>query len=143
MSGRRPAGDEGTVMLLVLGFAVVLLGLVGVVSATSVVLLGQRGVASAADGAAVAAAQQLQDSVYYEKGLGERLPLDPLLVAQVVEQYERAVTPATSLTGGVQPDGFTVEVQAQRVVAIPFGGYVGKRSVTVRSVARARSPVAP
>lgn len=128
-------------MVLVLGLVVVLVGLVVVVVDVSVVLLNQRGVASAADGAAVAAAQQISETTFYGSGLGERVPLDEGQVQAVVADYAQAVQPATSLVGGTTPDGLSVVVRGERVVQLPFGRFVGGGTVTVRSVARAESPV--
>lgn len=135
-----PRGDEGTVLLLVLGLTVVLVMLVVVVVDVSVVLLAQRGVAGAADGAAVAAAQRLDEQAFYEDGLHGRVPLDPDGVRQAVAGYAALVRPATTLAGSTQ-DGTTVVVRAERVVPLPFGALVGSPTVTVRSVARATSPV--
>lgn len=128
-------------MLLVLGFVVVLVGLVVVVVDVSVVLLHQRGVASAADGAALAAAQRIDEDAFYRGGIGSRVPLDEGQVAQAVAQYAAAVEPATRLSGSTSPDGFTVVVVGEREVALPFGRFVSGGTVSVRSVARATSPV--
>lgn len=143
MSERRrlPRGDDGSVLLLVIGLTGVLAMLVAVVVDVSVVLLAQRGVASAADGAAVSAAQRLDQRTFYGQGLGERVPLDPALVAQAVDDYGSKVVPATRLASDVATDGTTVVVDAERVVPIPFGRLVGYGTVTVRAVAHARSPV--
>lgn len=128
-------------MLLVLGFVVVLLGLVVVVIDVSIVLLHQRGVASAADGAALAAAQRIDEDAFYGRGLQGRVPLDEGLVAQAVRQYAADVEPATRLSGSTSPDAFSVVVVGERDVPLPFGRFVGHETVTVRSVARATSPV--
>jgi hypothetical protein len=136
---RRPAGDEGSVLLLVLGFTAVLVALVAVVADVSVLLLAKRGVASAADGAAVAGAQQLDRASLYAGGLGDQLPLDPAEVASAVSAYERTVEPRTALE--VSVDGASVRVRAARRVRLPFGRYAGVGAVTVRAVATARAPV--
>lgn len=137
----RPRGDDGTVMVLVLGLCVVLLGLVAVVVDVSVVLLHQRGVASAADGAAVAAAQRIDQRTFYREGLAAAVPLSSQEVAQTVARYQAAVRPATSLRGRVE-GGVTVVVEGSREVALPFSRYVGRGTVTVRATAHATSPVA-
>lgn len=126
-------------MLLVLGFTVVLVALVAVVADVSVLLLAKRGVASAADGAAVAGAQQLDRDALYSAGLGERLPLDPAGVAAAVAAYERTVEPRTALQASVQ--GAAVRVRAARRVPLPFGRWAGVGTVTVRAVATAQAPV--
>lgn len=137
---RRARGDEGTVMILVLGFTVVLLGLLVLVVDVSVLLLAQRGVASAADGAAVAAAQELDESELYRGGLDRCVPLDDARVRATVARYAEQDGTGTQLAGST-PDPFTVEVDAARAVRLPFGAYVGLGAVTVRSSARASSPL--
>jgi len=52
----RLRDDEGTILLLVLGFTAVLMLMVAVVVNVSAVILAKRGLASTADGAAVSAA---------------------------------------------------------------------------------------
>ncbi|MDP9434179.1 MAG: hypothetical protein M3P93_02875 [Actinomycetota bacterium] len=138
--GAGPCGDDGSVLLLVIGLAGVLAALAVLVADVSVVLLAQRGVASAADGAAVAAAQRLDEDVLYDRGLGARVPLDPEQVQDAVRDYAVQVQPRTLLRGHT-PDGVTVVVRAERSVPLPFGRHLGVRRVTVRAVARATSPV--
>lgn len=139
---RRPRGDDGSVMLLILGFTVLLIGLVVVVADVSVVLLGQRAVASAADGAAVAASQELDERSFYAEGLGAKVPLQLSQVRRAVAAYAAdRRDPATHLVARLAPDRLTVVVQGSRVVDLPFGRYVGGASVTVHSTARATSPV--
>lgn len=140
LRARRPHGDDGSVMLLILGFCVVLVGLLAVVVDVSVVLLNQRGVASAADGAAVAAAQRLDERSFYQQGLGGRVPLDREEVQQTVATYAAAVSPRTTLVASVD-GGVTVVVQGSRQVSLPFSRYLTGGTVTVRSTARATSPV--
>lgn len=138
---RRARGDDGTVLLLVVGFAVVLMALVGVVVDVTAVLLAKRGVASAADGAAVAAAQQLDEEAFYAGGVAGRVPLSPQQVAATVAQYAAATgQPGLQLQGAVE-GGTTAVVRAQRVVPLPVSGWLAQDAVTVRAVARARSPV--
>lgn len=134
--------DEGSVMLLIMGFAAVLVGLLGVVVDVSALMLAQRSVAAVADGAALAAVQQLDESALYGGGLGDRVPLQPERVAGAVAAYAGQVQPDTTVTATVRGDG-TVQVHAQRNVPLPFSRYVGLGAVTVSSVAHAQSPVLP
>jgi uncharacterized membrane protein len=69
--------EDGQLLLLVIGFAVIAALLVTVVVNVSKVFLWQRSLAGAADGAAVAAASAVAESVFYEGGKPERLPLSP------------------------------------------------------------------
>jgi hypothetical protein len=145
---RRPAAgdDRGTILVLLLGFVAVLLLMVAVVVNVSSVILAKRGVASAADGAAVAAAQELDLTALYAGGLGARIPLDRDRVGPRVEQYEaqaRQAQPGLDLSGSVSQDGTTAIVRGVRVVELPFGRLLRFQPVRVEAEARARAPVAP
>ncbi|MCW2679394.1 MAG: hypothetical protein JWM62_795 [Frankiales bacterium] len=145
---RRPdrGEDSGTILLLVLGFTAVLLLMVAVVVNVSSVILAKRGVVSAADGAAVAAAQELDLSVLYARGLGVRIPLDPGKVGPRVEQYEvqaRQSQPGLDLDGQVSADGTTAIVRGVRMVDLPFGEILGFQPVRVEAEARAQAPTSP
>lgn len=144
---KRPSGDDGTILLLVLGFTALLLVLVAIVTDVSAVILAKRGAASAADGAAIAAAQQLDQGVVYDKGIDAAIPLSPELVQEVVATYgARAATAqkGLQLTANLDPAQTTATVSATRKVTLPFTGWLGVGSVTVTAVAHARAPlVAP
>jgi Flp pilus assembly protein TadG len=141
---RVRSGDDGTILLLVLGFAAVLLVLVAVVVDVSAVILAKRGAASAADGAAVAAAQQLDQDAVYAHGLGSAIPLSPELVDQVVETYGAragAAQKGLQLTAALDQAQTTATVVATRKVTLPFTGWLGVGSVTVTAVAHAKAPL--
>jgi len=141
---RRPEGDDGTILLLVIGFAGILLLLVAVVVDVSAVILAQRGAASAADGAAVAAAQQLDQAALYGNGLGEAIPLSPEQVDQVVGGYAARAAESQAglqLAAGLDPTRTTATVTATRRLRLPFSGWLGVGSVTVTAVAHARAPL--
>lgn len=136
-------GDDGSVLLLIIGFTAVLLLLVAVVIDVSVVVLAKRGVASAADGAAAAAAQQANAADIRERGLGERLALDDVVVQQVVATYQqdaRVGQPGLVLDASID-GGTTAVVVGGRIVTLPFVGWLGIGHVLVRAEGRARSPV--
>ena len=143
----RTRDDQGTILFLTIGLSVVLMLLVAVVIDVSKVVLAKRALAASADGAAVAAAQQADRRSIVENGLGERIPLDPAGVADVVEQYEdeaRGEQPGLDLAGDVDPnDPGTAVVQARRKVSLPFVGWLGVGQVDLRATARAQSPVTP
>lgn len=143
----RQAGDEGSVLLLIIGLSVVLLLLVAVVVDVSAVILAKRGVSSAADGAAVVAAQQPSRPGIDDGGLegGQRLPLDLLLVQDVVELYRvDALDGRPDLEMSADLEGTsTAVVTAQRLVKLPFSGWLDVGNPTVTAVSRARSPLAP
>jgi hypothetical protein len=139
--GLRWRGDDGTILVLTLGFAGILLVMVGVVVNVSAVVLAKRGVASAADGAAVTAAQALDVDALYERGLGAEIPLSYADANSRVQAYAdgaRAGQPGLQLTLAL--DGDTAVVEGVRVVRPPFP-VLGNGEVTVRAVARARAPV--
>jgi Flp pilus assembly protein TadG len=141
---RRPAGDDGTILLLVLGFTALLLGLVAIVVDVSAVILAKRGAASAADGAAIAASQQLDQNAVYANGLGEAIPLSLDDVRQVVAVYgARAAEgqPGLELAAALDATQTTATVTARREVRLPFGGWLGIGSVTVTAAAHARAPL--
>jgi hypothetical protein len=92
---RRPQGDDGTVLLLVLGLTGVLLVAVALVVNVSAVVLAKRGLASAADGAAVSAAQALDEQALYDEGPGRRHPDRPAEAADRVATYRADARPAS------------------------------------------------
>ena len=109
----------------------------------SVVVLAKRGVASAADGAAAAAAQQANAADIRQRGLGERLALDDVVVQQIVGTYQqdaRAGQPGLVLDVSIE-GGTTAVVVGGRTVTLPFVGWLGIGQVLVRAEGRARSPV--
>ena len=141
----RPRGDDGTVLVLTLGLAMLLLVLVGVVVDVSVTVLAKRSVASAADGAAVSAAQALDYEVFYAQGLAGGVPLSDDAVAERVAGYEAVAAreqPGLRLSGHVEGGG-TAVVTGTRTVALPFSGWIGDGTVQVSAEARARAPLAP
>ena len=144
---RTRRDDEGTILFLTLGFSVVLLLLVAVVVDVSAVILAKRGVSSAADGAALAAAQQPDRAAVrnHENALATGLPLDAQVVEDVVATYEGDADdtlPGLTLVARVDGAGDDeAVVDAYRTITLPFGGWLGVGRVQVHAVARARSPV--
>lgn len=139
---RSLRGDDGTILVLTLGFAAILLLMVAVVVNVSAVVLAKRGAASAADGAAVSAAQALDLDALYAGGLDGEIPLSYREANERVQVYAagaRSGQPGLQLSLGLEA-GTTAVVEAVRVVRPPFP-LVGPDSVTVRAVARARAPV--
>lgn len=143
----RRRDDDGTVLVLLLGFTAVLMLLVAVVVNVSSVILAKRGLASATDGAAVSAAQSLDLDALYASGLdAERLPLDPAQAATRVAAYEAqaaAGQPGLQLSVDVSADGTTAIVRGVRMVELPFGRILGFQPVRVEAEARARAPTRP
>jgi Flp pilus assembly protein TadG len=141
---RRPQGDDGTILLLVLGFTALLLVLVAVVVDVSAVILAKRGAASAADGAAIAASQQLDQDAVYANGLGDAIPLSLDEVREVVAVYAARAAEGQQgleLAADLDPTQTTATVTARREIRLPFSGWLGVGSVTVTAVAHARAPL--
>lgn len=130
--------------MLVIGFALLLVVMVGVVVNVSAVVLAKRGVASSADGAAVAAAQSLDVDRLYRDGLGGQLPLSLAEARSRVATYStQAAVEQPGLSLVVRVDGRTAVVTAARTLRLPFPVPGAGSEVRVESVARARAPTAP
>ena len=143
MNPGRPRGDDGTVLPLVLGLTGVLLLAVGLVVNVSAVILAKRALASAADGAAVSAAQALDEQAFYAAGLAGGIPLDQDEAARRVAAYRADVVGAQpGVVMSVDVDGRTAVVRASRTVTLPLR-MLGTGPVTVEAVARASAPLAP
>lgn len=139
--------DDGTILVLLLGFTAVLLLMVAVVVNVSSVILAKRALVSTADGAAVSAAQSLDLDALYERGLDSgRIPLDPVTARSRVAAYEAQAAgaqPGLELAVEVSADGSTAVVRGRRDVHLPFGRVLGFAPVRVEAEARARAPVRP
>ena len=102
----RPS-EPGQASLLIVGFAVVLMLLVGLVVDASAAYLRRTGLDSLADGAALAAADGIQGEQVYTGGLGQRAAIDPAVARAYVAEY-------LQLTGaGQRYPGLTYEVAAE------------------------------
>lgn len=84
---RVPAGDEGQLAILVIGYTVVAALLVVVVVDLSHAFLYRRALAAAADAAAVAAASSPDLDALYRTGARDGLPLDEASAQRAVDQY--------------------------------------------------------
>ena len=147
--GRAPRGrgDQGSVLVLLLGFAVLALVLVGVVADLSKVFLAKRALASTADGAAIAAAQALDLEALYT---GTAAPGDLPIDARAADAAARGHLARDG--SGAAYDGFAVdrveatptqvEVQVSARVALIFGVFfAGPDGVRLAASATARSPL--
>ncbi len=95
--GRR--GEAGQTTVLIVGFAVVALMMVGVVVDASAAYLRRQGLDNLADGAALAAADGVQGRQVYEGGLGERARIDPEVARAYVVGYLAATRAANRYPG--------------------------------------------
>jgi uncharacterized membrane protein len=133
----RPCGEDGTILLLSIGFCVMALLLVWAVVDASAVFLARRDLAAAVDGTAIAAAQEIDTQAVYEGGATDDLPLASDEVRDTVEAvvartYPASEDPAQEITGGVSADGRSVVVSGRRTVHLPGFGTV---TVTARATA--------
>jgi hypothetical protein len=83
----RTPGERGSVAPLIIGFAVVVALLVGVVVDASAAYLRRQGLNSAADSAALAATDGIQGQEVYTHGLGKRAEIDPAAARRFVADY--------------------------------------------------------
>ena len=154
----RPSGDAGRITVLVVGYFVVVVLLVGVVGTVAAVQTARQRLVALADAAALEASQAVDEQAYYRAGLapagaaagGGALPLtdagvraaatQSLVAADAQERFPSLVLgPATG-----SPDGATAQVELSAVVDVPMlpatvRDAVGGVPVTVLS--RARAPL--
>jgi hypothetical protein len=154
---KTAAEDDGSVMVLIIGYAAIAAVLMTVGVDVSKVFLAQRALAAAADSASLAAAQGVNTHAVYDgPGLqcDQALPLDPgrsaaLAAGSVAadrpdldQSFASLADPQTSVDGG------TVSVTLTGEVAVPFGRVLGWLDpsrpdglVRVTETSHARSPV--
>ncbi len=146
--GRRDVDsrDEGSVLVLMLGFAVLAMLLVAVVTDASALYLTRRSLAGSADGAALAAVQELDRAAFYTGEPGAAIPLDPDAAAGAVRDYVRRAGLADRYEAfevtevDVGPEVVTVSFRCFRT--LPFPGVAGGTTgtVLVEATATARAP---
>ncbi len=145
----RESGDVGSVMLLILGLAVIAALFVTVVIDVSALFLDRRALIAAADGAALAGAQAVDERSLYLHGLPESGPLtlDEDGAREAVERYlvdTGVVGDYEDLTIRVVVTATTVRVELGATVELPVVNTVTPGSghgVRVESVATAQSAV--
>jgi len=124
---QRPRGEDGTILLLSIGFCAIALLLVWAVVDASAVFLARRDLAAAVDGTAIATAQQIDTEGVYENGATDDLPLSPDAVRSTVDgyvarTYPAAENPGQRITGGVSADARAVSVSGERTIHLPGFG---------------------
>jgi hypothetical protein len=108
----RRRAETGQAAVLIVGFAVVALLMVGVAVDASAAYLRRQGLDNLADGAALAAADGVQGRQVYEGGLGERARIDPEVARGYVADYLRA----TGAAGRYPGLRWSVDAGTDRVV---------------------------
>ena len=121
--------------MLTIGFALIALSLVLVVTDASKVFLTRRSLVSAADGAALAGVQSLdRDAFYADKG-GDALPLD-------VDAAAAVPCGRTSTTAGLAGDYADFAVVSVQVTAGPRSPSPSERAACCPSAATSDTPTA-
>ncbi|WP_156971235.1 pilus assembly protein TadG-related protein [Knoellia sinensis] len=144
--GRNPVqrDEQGRVMLLILVFSMVCTLLVtGVIAVTSVHLSRMK-LLDVADGAALAAANALDEGAY-AAGVGDSVPLSNETVRRTAVDYVSTRPMPGGLSawglgeGTGTPDGELAVVRMSGRAEVPFIGWLIGNGVTVNVVSRARA----
>ena len=115
--------DEGSILVLSLGFIVVCILAVAVVVDASAMFLERRSLQARADSAALAGAQAVDLTDYYARGPAARIVLDPARVRGAVERHVRRAPGEGRLTA-VSLRGSEVLVSMTHRVRPPFSGWL-------------------
>jgi Flp pilus assembly protein TadG len=140
--------EEGSVLILTIGFVVVIMLFVGVVVDSSKLFLTRRALASVADGAALAAAQEVDIAEIYLSSAGATLPLSPATARADVDSYVRRAAAETGLTDlqviAVDIVGQDVQVTIRGRSVLPLISLAtdGNAGVLITVSAHARAAVA-
>lgn len=119
---RRPR-DEGSILVLSLGFIVICILALAVVVDASSVFLARRGLQAQADAAALAGAQAIDLDAYYADGASARIRLDPVGIRSAVERHVRR-DPGGGRLAGVSLRDDVVFVSMTDRVRPPFSGWL-------------------
>ncbi|MET1059255.1 MAG: pilus assembly protein TadG-related protein [Nocardioides sp.] len=125
--------ERGQTSVLIIGFAFVLLLMVGVVADASAAYLQRQGLDTLADGAALAGADEVRGSGVYEGGLtGERAPLDADAARVAVHDYLVGIGafdehPGLSFDVAVRDRSVIVRVTAPLDLPVAVGGVTDTR----------------
>ncbi len=136
--------EDGSVLVLLLGFAVVTVLLVAVVTDASALYLTRRALAGAADGAALAAVQELDREAFYTGPGQSTLPLDATGAVSAARTYLAMNAIADRFSDfeivDVDADGESVTVELAARSRLPFLTTLGVDEVVVQAAATARAP---
>lgn len=131
----RRRGEPGQTSLLIIGFAVVVAMMVGVVVDASAAYLRRQGLDSLADGAALAAADGVQGAQVYQGGLGQRAQIDPDTARVFVADYLRdtgagAKYPGLTYAVAATTDSVVVRIRAPLRLPITPPGWERRPVIT-------------
>lgn len=134
------------VPFVLLAFSLAALMVCGGITA-SAAFLAQRDVQSVCDGAAIAAANAIDEGSYFGSADRSEVPLTDQSVAVAVTDYlaDASAGPGTEMDAwSARTDGRTVQVDCTRNVALPFADlFLGGEDLPRTATASARSPFAP
>jgi hypothetical protein len=148
---RGDRDEAGSISLFILGLAVMAMLLIGGAVAVTSAHLSRMRLLDVADGAALSAANALDDSAY-ERGVGESVPLSNRSVQERAAAYLGSRPRPGSISewrlapGTGTPDGRTAVIVVVGEAELPMIGPALRDlgvSVTIRVASRARSDVAP
>jgi hypothetical protein len=136
---RRRRGEDGQMTVLIIGFTVIILLMIVVVTDISKVFLVRRDLDSTADGAVLAAANGLA-AVYAQPGAGGNAAIDPDQAARLTADYLNEVAASNRFDGldwSVDVEGTTVTVRLTSTADLPFQppGFPGTAGVSSESAA--------
>ena len=118
------SSDEGSVLLLGIGWLMVCLFAVIVMIDASAVMVQRQQLQAACDAAALAGAQAIDFDAYYEHGATGATRLDPVAVRARVDEHLRLSDAYQALPGlhvsRVWTDGMRVQVRAHRPLDVPI-----------------------
>ena len=141
------APDRGSVNVIIVGFAMIVLLVVAVVISASRVYLTQRDLVGAADAAAASAAQAVSESAIFTGDFGSELPLDPVAAQARVRDYVAVAELASRFDGfavvAVAVTGTSVTVTFTATAPMPFASVISSEwsdGYPLQATATARSP---
>lgn len=141
MIRRRPLGDQsGQVTTLVVGMALVVFSVAGLAIDGTRAFLERRALQNLADGAALAAADQVDRRAFYEGG-GEELHLDASAARRVVNDWLRRA--GRTVRAEVLIEDSVVEVSLRSEVRAQFLRLIGIDLIPVSAVSHARPQAGP
>jgi len=139
--------DEGAVIPLVLVYALIAAAMAVAAIDASVAFLSWRGLNNLADGAALRAAQAVDEAALYAGGSDGILPLSQEAADRAVADY-LADSPDVEWRTVTAADGRSVGVTLHRQVHLPFVRILGvvdssyaDGRIPVEATARARAPI--
>ena len=134
------ADERGSVLLLGVGFVIVCLLAIAVVTDASAAFLQRRSLMSLADAAAIAGAQAIDQDAYYADGASVGTRLNPGLVRAAALRHLARTSASTAIPGlhvdGISSDGVRVVVALSSPLRLPFFGSIFAEMAQVQVAAR-------